>query len=152
MSAGHLLEEALHFLFCQDGGQTSGLFGTYSVQRAQTMVEHFAIDEQQSTEGVILCGAGDVPGYGQVGEKGFDLGRAHLGGVADAVEADVAFDPVDVGFLGADGVIPQGDATRCLRRMASRTRSNSFLPVNSIKRSRYNLSNAQNSSIIGIIQ
>jgi hypothetical protein len=52
--------------------------------------------------------------------------------VAFAVEPDVAGDPADVSFLGADGVVPQGDATRCLRRMASRTWSSSFLGFSAI--------------------
>jgi hypothetical protein len=44
-----------------------------------------------------------------VGEKGFDLGAAHVVGVALVVEQDIARDPPDVGFLGADGVMLEAD-------------------------------------------
>jgi len=40
-----------------------------------------------------------------VSEEGFDLGGAHLGRVALVVEEDVALDPTDVGFFGAEGVV-----------------------------------------------
>jgi len=66
-------------------------------------------------------GSGNVPFDGQVGDEGLDFLRAHVFGVAFVVEEDVARDPVFVCFFGAGGVIPQGDATRCLTRMASPT-------------------------------
>jgi hypothetical protein len=45
----------------------------------------------------------------QVGEKGFDLGSAHLGWVTHIVEVDIAFDPADVGLLGTIGVVFEAD-------------------------------------------
>jgi len=41
----------------------------------------------------------------QVGQEGFDVGSAHLIRVPDAVERDVAFDPVDVALLRAGGIV-----------------------------------------------
>jgi hypothetical protein len=43
--------------------------------------------------------------------------------LGEAEEVPEAVNPIYIGFFRAVGVIPQGDATRCLRRMASRTRS-----------------------------
>ena len=37
------------------------------------------------------------------------FGSTHFGGVADAVEVDVAFDPIGIGFFGADGVVFEAD-------------------------------------------
>lgn len=62
-------------------------------------------------------GGGHVALHGQVGEKGLDpstgsgqrLGRAHVLGVTLVVKKDVAFDPVDVGLFGADGVVLEAD-------------------------------------------
>lgn len=42
-------------------------------------------------------------------EEGFDFGCAHGGGVAQFMEADEAFVPMEVGFLGAIGVPAQAD-------------------------------------------
>jgi len=84
----------------------------------------------------------------QVGEKGLNLGNAHpsagsghrFGGVTHAVEMDVAFDPTDVGLLGAkkavcesDG-IPSASSPRLRSGQAgkARTWSSSFLSVGSI--------------------
>jgi hypothetical protein len=50
---------------------------------------------------------GDVLVNGQVGKKGFDLGRPHFAGVALAVEKDEAFDPVGVCLLGAQAKVAQ---------------------------------------------
>ena len=40
-----------------------------------------------------------------MGEKGLDPGSAHVGRVTQAVEVDIAFDPADVGLLGAIRVV-----------------------------------------------
>jgi len=72
-------------------------------------VEHLAIEEEKGAEGLVLGGGGDVFLDGQVGEKGFDLGSAHVGRVTHAVEVDIAFDLADVGLLGAIGVVFEAD-------------------------------------------
>ena len=53
-----------------------------------------------------------TPMYGvnKVGEEGFDLECAHGGGVTQFVEADKTHVPVEIGFLGADGVPAQADS------------------------------------------
>jgi hypothetical protein len=50
-----------------------------------------------------------VVGFQEVGEKGPNFRHAHLGRMAHVTKVDVAFDPVDVGLLGADGVVPEAD-------------------------------------------
>ena len=67
--------------------------------------EHLAVEEQEGAEGLVLWRRGNVFLDGQVGEKGFDLGSAHLLWTAHAVEVDVAFDPADVGLLRAIGIV-----------------------------------------------
>ena len=71
----------------------------------QVFLEHLAVQEQQGTEGLVLGRGSDLLIYGQVGEKGLDLGAAHLVGVPFIVEQDVAPDPVHVRVFGADGVV-----------------------------------------------
>ena len=71
----------------------------------QFFVQHFAVEEQQGAEGLLLRGSGHIFVHGQVGEKGFDFGGAHVVGMALVMEQDETCDPADVGLLGADGVV-----------------------------------------------
>jgi len=102
-------QDLLHFFFGQDGGQAFGLFGAQGVNGAQILVEYLVVEKEQRAEGLVLGGGGDIFFHGQVSEKGFHFGGAHLGRVAYIVEVDVAFDPIDVGFFGADGVVFEAD-------------------------------------------
>jgi len=56
-------------------------------------------------EGLILGRGGDLLMDGQVGEERFDFGDTHLLGMAFVVEEDEAFDPANVGLLGAVGIV-----------------------------------------------
>ena len=76
-----------------------------------------------------MSGGGEVPLGGEVDDIGTDLVGAHLGGMFFMMEKDVAADPVEAGFFGAVGVIPQGDAPRCLARRVSESWSSSFLVI-----------------------
>ena len=49
-----------------------------------------------------------------MGEKGFDFRRAHLARMTLAVEENETFDPIDVGFFGADGVVLESDGVSYL--------------------------------------
>jgi len=68
-------------------------------------MEYLFVEKQESTEALILGRGGDVLVHSQVSEVFFDLGRPHLQPMPFVVEKDVAFDPVDVSLLGADGVV-----------------------------------------------
>lgn len=68
-----------------------------------------AVEEEDSGEGLILGGGGDILFDGEVGDEGLDFGGAHVFGVVFVVEEDVAFDPVFVGLFGAVGVVFETD-------------------------------------------
>lgn len=68
-----------------------------------------AVEEEDSAEGLILCGGGDVGFSGEVGDVGLDFGDAHVFGVAFVVIEDVAAAPFDVGLFGAVGVVLGAD-------------------------------------------
>lgn len=95
--------------FGQDGGQALGFFGAQGVNGSQVLVQHFFVAEEESAEGLVLGGGGDMFLHGQVSQKCLHLGGAHFGRVAQVVELDGAFDPVDVGLFGADGVMFEAD-------------------------------------------
>src|SRR5205823_12261149 len=63
--------------------------------------EHLTVEEEQRAQRLVLGGGGHVALDRQGGEEARDLGRAHRGRVALAVEEDVATDPRDVDLLGA---------------------------------------------------
>lgn len=52
---------------------------------------------------------GDLSIHGQLGEKGFDFRRAHLARMALVVIENKAPGPIDVGSLGAIGIVPESD-------------------------------------------
>jgi hypothetical protein len=58
---------------------------------------------------------------GKMGDERLFFVHARIFGVLFMVEENVAFDSVFAGLFGAKGVVAQGDATRCLTRMASLT-------------------------------
>src|SRR5712691_1380422 len=62
------------------------------------------------TERLVLCRCGDLSLDGQRRQETRDLGRAHLGRMALAVEDDVAADPRDVGLLGTAAVMKGTDS------------------------------------------
>ena len=64
-----------------------------------------AVKEEQGAERLILGGDGDVFIGCEVRKEGFNFGGTHFGGVAFVVEEDEAADPLDVGLLGAVGIV-----------------------------------------------
>jgi hypothetical protein len=56
-----------------------------------------------------LSGGGNLFLGGKVAEELFDFGRVHVFGVAQVVEADVTFVPMDISLFGAIGVSAQAD-------------------------------------------
>jgi hypothetical protein len=67
--------------------------------------EYHLVEEEECGECLVLRGRRNAPLGGQVREEGGYLGCSHLLRVADAVEEDVAPDPVDVSLLGAVAVM-----------------------------------------------
>ena len=102
-------EDAEAFVMAEVGLDVSAFPGAEGVQVAQGDTEDFLVEEQEGAEGLVLGGGRDLLMGGEMGEESFDLWRAHGGGVAQFVEADKAFVPVEIGLLGADGIPAQAD-------------------------------------------
>jgi hypothetical protein len=79
------------------------------VEPGQILLEHFAVEEQERPERLILGGGSDLPVDGQRGEELGDLWSPHLGRVALAVEEDVAPGPAHVRLLGPAAVVARPD-------------------------------------------
>ena len=80
--------------------------GSESVNIREVLLKGEAIKEEQGVEGLIL-GAGRHPRQSQTGEKSLDfmLGGRKWFGAWGFEECRVAFEPLDVGFLGVEGEV-----------------------------------------------
>ena len=116
--ARHSIENPAHFFPGQDGGQPLWPFGADGVDAPfQILFKDLAVQEQGGVEGLVLRGGGDLLIHGQVGQKGLDpstssghrFRSAHVLGVSFVVVENVAFDPADVSFFGADRVVLEPD-------------------------------------------
>jgi len=76
--------------------------------------EYVTIEKEQGAVGLVLGRRGDLSIHGQMGEKGFDFRRAHVARMTLVVEENETFDPIDVGFFGADGVVLESDGVSYL--------------------------------------
>ena len=102
-------EDAQAFVMAEGGLDVGAFPGAEGMQITEGDAEDFLVEKQKGGEGLVLSRSRDLLMYGEMGKEGFDLWRAHGGGVAEFVEADEAFVPMEVGFLGADGIATQAD-------------------------------------------
>ncbi|OGO18828.1 MAG: hypothetical protein A2Z14_00400 [Chloroflexi bacterium RBG_16_48_8] len=101
-----MVKDAADLVFGQDSGQALGFFGVQGVNGAvQFLAQHLAIEEEEGAKGLILGGGGHVFVHRKMSEERPDFRRAHLIGMALVMEKDEAFDPIDIGLFGADGVM-----------------------------------------------
>jgi hypothetical protein len=104
--AGEVAEDGVHFLFGEDSREAFGPFGPGDMDFiVNRLFEHFAVEEEEGAEGLVLGAGSHLLLCGQVSEEGFDFRCSHILGVAFVVEEDVAFDSVDVGLFGAVGIM-----------------------------------------------
>ena len=103
--ASELVEDADGLCAGEDGGQSFGTFGAGEEDGFNFLMEDFAVEKEDGAEGLVLGGGGDVPFGGEVDDVGADLVGAHLGGMFFMMEKDEAAHPVEVGFLGAVGIV-----------------------------------------------
>ena len=100
--AGQRGEDCGDLLARQDYWQTFRALGPDdAVEPRQVDLENVPVEEEEGAKRLVLRGRGDAPIDGQRAQEARDLGGAHLGRVALAMEEDVAPDPRDVRRLGA---------------------------------------------------
>ena len=104
--AGHFGDDGHGFLVGEDDGEGLGFFGADGIRGDIHLdVKNVAVEEEDSAEGLVLGGGGDMTLDGEMCDEGLDLIGAHVFGVAFIMKEDVAFDPVLVGLFGAVGVV-----------------------------------------------
>ena len=82
VNAGEGVDDAQGFAFGKDGGEALGLLGANGSNVIERLVENFAIEKENGAEGLVLGGGSDFALSGEVGDKDFDFGNAHVFGVA----------------------------------------------------------------------
>ncbi len=102
-------EDAQAFVMAEAGLDVGAFLRAQGVHIADGDAEDFLVEEQKGGKGLMLSGSGNLLASSEMGEEGFNLWRAHGGGVAEFVEADEAFVPMEIGFPGADGIAAQAD-------------------------------------------
>lgn len=80
-----------------------------AVQLGHGKIEDAAIEEEHGAESLVLGGRRRVSLHRKVVEKGGDIGAAELARVPAFVEGDEDADPVEVGLLGARGIVEAAD-------------------------------------------
>ncbi len=100
------VDDDLHLRAGQHDRDALGILGPHDVvEPRQLLLENLAIEEEQRAQRLVLRGRGDIAVDGQIAQEARDLGGAHLGRMALAVEDDVAPDPSDVGLLRAEAAV-----------------------------------------------
>jgi hypothetical protein len=104
------LENRPDFFSGEDHREAQGTLRAYEVvEPRDVQFEHVAVEEQERAESLVLGGRRHVVVDRQGAQEGRELGRAHVGGVALAVEKNVAADPRDVGVLGPPAVVAKAE-------------------------------------------
>jgi hypothetical protein len=92
------------------------------VQPRQRHFQHFAVEKQDRRQGQVLRRRRHVAIHREAGQKRLDLRRAHVLRVPLVIEQNKAFNPVRIGFLGANAVPlapnPVTNAIKQLRRIS----------------------------------
>jgi hypothetical protein len=108
--AVEVFEQDLHLAPGEHVGQVIGTpRAVESVERGHLDLEHLAVEEDQRAERLVLRRRRGPAAGGEVVEERRDFRGAHLTGMSSLVKADELAHPVEVGLLGARGVVQSSD-------------------------------------------
>jgi hypothetical protein len=74
-------EDAQAFVMAEGGLDVGAFPGAEGMQITEGDAEDFLVEKQKGGEGLVLSRSRDLLMYGEMGKEGFDLWRAHGGGV-----------------------------------------------------------------------
>jgi hypothetical protein len=100
-------QELANLFAAEHHGKPTRPSGARGVEISNVALQHIAVEEQDSGQGLVLRAGGDVTLDGQVREKRFDIGRGKVLWMAEAFgrsgEAKELLDPAHVACFRADG-------------------------------------------------
>jgi hypothetical protein len=99
-----LVENLPYFGARQHDREAARLARLEGADERQGHFQRLLIKKQQRVKGLILRARGDVSPYHQVGEKGLNMSRPQLQGMALVVKQHIAHDPVDVRLFRPPGI------------------------------------------------
>jgi hypothetical protein len=105
------VENEAYFLGCEDHRHTERALRPHAVDVGQLDAEHLAVEEVKGDEALVLSAGRDMAVDGLVAEELLDLPRTHVLGMAHAMKADEAFDPIDIALLGPRRVVADAHGT-----------------------------------------
>src|SRR5437773_12286034 len=96
----------MHLVPCQHHRQARRLFCPFhTLQPSDLLTKHLLVKKEQSAQRLILGRSRDMPVSCQVREEFIHLPFAHFTGMAFAMKANKASDPIAIGALGAEAVM-----------------------------------------------
>ena len=96
-----------------------------AVKPRQLLAQHLFVKKQQRTLRLILRRRRHVTLAGEVAQEPLDMDGRQLRWVPLAKINDVAFNPIDIGLLGADLIVLDADAVAHLIEQAARLQTGS---------------------------
>ena len=110
LCAVELADDGAHLVAAENDREVSRPLGPDDViEPGQILMQNVPVEKQKSAERLVLGRGGDPALDRQGAQKPRDLSGTHLGGMALAVEEDVAADPADVRLLGAATAVAKAD-------------------------------------------
>jgi hypothetical protein len=110
VDAARLVQQLAHLAGREDDRQLPGRArGGHLVEPGELDAEYLAVEEQQRGTGLGLGRCGDVALVRQVAQEVGDLPSSELHGLTLPMEEDETPAPVDIGLLGAIGVVAKPD-------------------------------------------
>lgn len=108
--AFELRKDRLHFPAAQNNRQLPEIPGSQEAAEVSGIdAENVLVQKDQGIECLVLGRGSDLTVDGEIGEKFADFLRAHFAGMPLSVEEDEASDPMEIGILGAEAVVPDTD-------------------------------------------
>lgn len=104
--AGELGQDCARFFAGEDHRDVLRCLGALDIlNQADLLPEHVLVEEQQGAERLILRGSTDLALDRQMRQEIPDMSGGQIFGMAFAVKANVALDPIGVRLLRADAVM-----------------------------------------------
>lgn len=114
--AFHMGQEAPCLLLRQHHRDVLAALRPHGVDAFQRDFQHFAVEEEQRIESLVLSRGGQIPVLRQMGQKGSHLFVSQFGRMPHAtpclrLKSDMLLVPADISLLGAPGLLFEADGT-----------------------------------------